>query len=93
VQNSSALSKYALQADSTMIDLAGTVNRTVDEVAGTRPQWCMVAEMKHFIGLTYEVADDVLGIVRRKCRNGASGSSSGVTASAKRDEAREPSAG
>jgi RNA polymerase sigma factor (TIGR02999 family) len=55
----------ALPADSAKLDLAITVDRLLDELAGTRPDWCMVVEMKHFLGLTDEEAADVLGMKLR----------------------------
>lgn len=57
--------KYALHADSAKLDLAITIDRLLDELAGTNPEWCMVVETKYFLGLTDEEAADALNIKLR----------------------------
>jgi RNA polymerase sigma factor (TIGR02999 family) len=47
------------------LDLAMDVDRLLDELAATRPDWCMVVEVKCFLGLTDEEAADALGIPPR----------------------------
>ncbi len=54
-----------LQADSAKIDLAITVDRLLDQLAETQPDWCRVVEVKYFLGLTDEEAADALGIKLR----------------------------
>jgi RNA polymerase sigma factor (TIGR02999 family) len=57
--------KYALQADSSRLNLEITVNRLLDELAATKPDWCMVVEVKYYLGLTDEEAADALGMKLR----------------------------
>jgi RNA polymerase sigma factor (TIGR02999 family) len=57
--------REALPAGSGKLDLAITIERLLDEMAGTRPDWCMVVEMKYFLGLTDEEAADALGMPQR----------------------------
>jgi RNA polymerase sigma factor (TIGR02999 family) len=54
-----------LPADSAKVDLAVTVGRLLDELAGTNPEWCNVVELKYFLGLTDEEAAEVLGVKLR----------------------------
>jgi RNA polymerase sigma factor (TIGR02999 family) len=54
-----------LSADSGKIDLAITVDRLLDELAGTQPEWSMLVEMKFFLGLTDEEAAEAMGIKLR----------------------------
>jgi RNA polymerase sigma factor (TIGR02999 family) len=49
-------------ADSAKLDLAVTVDRLLDELAATQPEWCMLVEVKYFLGLTDEEAADALGM-------------------------------
>lgn len=49
-------------AQSPKVDLAITVDRLLDELAKTKPEWCDLVEMKFFLGLTDEEAADVLGM-------------------------------
>jgi RNA polymerase sigma factor (TIGR02999 family) len=44
------------------LDLAMDVNRLLDQLAATHPDWCMVVEVKCFLGLTDEEAAEVLGM-------------------------------
>jgi len=57
--------KSAMHAEGAKLDLAISIDRLLDEMAGTRPNWCMVVEMKYFLGLTDEEAADALGIPQR----------------------------
>ena len=52
-------------ADSAKLDLAIAVDRLLDEMAATRPDWCMLVEVKYFLGLTDEEAADALGMKLR----------------------------
>src|SRR5260221_402626 len=54
-----------LPADSPKVDLAITVDRLLDQLAKTRPEWCDLVEVKYFLGLTDEEAADVLGVKLR----------------------------
>jgi RNA polymerase sigma factor (TIGR02999 family) len=47
------------------LDLAIEVDRLLDELAGTRPDWCMVVEVKCFLGLTDQEAAEALGFPLR----------------------------
>ena len=53
------------RADSVKIDLAMTVDRLLNELAETNPDWCMLVEVKYFLGLTDEEAAEALGIKLR----------------------------
>jgi RNA polymerase sigma factor (TIGR02999 family) len=57
--------KNSLPADSAKIDLAITVDRLLDRLAETKPEWCRIVEVKYFLGLTDEEAADVLGMKLR----------------------------
>ena len=57
--------KDILPADSAKLDLAVTVDRLLDELAQTKPEWCMLVEVKFFLGLTDEEAAETLGIKLR----------------------------
>ncbi|HVO99774.1 MAG TPA: ECF-type sigma factor [Bryobacteraceae bacterium] len=54
-----------LPADSAKIDLAITVDRLLDQLSETKPEWCSLVELKYFLGLTDEEAADVLGVKLR----------------------------
>jgi RNA polymerase sigma factor (TIGR02999 family) len=54
-----------LPVDSGKIDLAIEVDRLLDELAETKPDWSMLVEMKFFLGLTDEEAADALGVKLR----------------------------
>lgn len=47
------------------LNLAMDVDRFLDELAATRPDWCMVVEMKCFLGLTDPEVADALGMPLR----------------------------
>jgi RNA polymerase sigma factor (TIGR02999 family) len=54
-----------LPADSGKIDLAITVDRLLDELTETKPEWSMLVEMKFFLGLTDEEAAEAMGVKLR----------------------------
>jgi RNA polymerase sigma factor (TIGR02999 family) len=54
-----------LPADSGKIDLALAVDRLLDELAQTKPDWSMLVEMKFFLGLTDEEAAEAMGVKLR----------------------------
>ncbi len=54
-----------LAADSAKVDVALTVDRLLDELAETKPEWCMLVEAKYFLGLTDEEAAEALGMKPR----------------------------
>lgn len=54
-----------LLADTAHWDQEIMVAHLMDELAGTRPDWCMVVEAKHYLGLTDEEGADALGMTRR----------------------------
>ena len=54
-----------LPADSGKIDMAIAVDRLLDELAETKPDWSMLVEMKFFLGLTDEEAAEALGVKLR----------------------------
>jgi RNA polymerase sigma-70 factor, ECF subfamily len=54
-----------LRADNAKLDLAITIDRLLDNLAGTKPDWCMVVEVKYFLGLTDEEAAEALGMKLR----------------------------
>ena len=49
-----------LPADSAKLDLAITVDRLLDQLSQTKPEWCDLVEVKYFLGLTDEEAADAL---------------------------------
>jgi RNA polymerase sigma factor (TIGR02999 family) len=57
--------KDFLPADTAEVDLAITVDRLLDQLAETKPEWCRLVEVKYFLGLTDEEAADALGIKLR----------------------------
>ena len=57
--------KEILPADSGKLDLALSVDRLLDQLEKTKPDWCMLVEMKFFLGLTDEEAAETLGIKLR----------------------------
>src|SRR2546422_7794398 len=44
------------------VDLAITVDRLLDQLAETKPEWCRLVEVKFFLGLTDEEAGNALGL-------------------------------
>lgn len=57
--------KDFLPGDSAEVELAITVDRLLDQLAETNPEWCRLVEVKYFLGLTDEEAADALGIKLR----------------------------
>jgi RNA polymerase sigma factor (TIGR02999 family) len=57
--------KDFLPADSAKVDLAITVDRLLEQLAETKPEWCRLVEVKYFLGLTDEEAADALGMKLR----------------------------
>ena len=56
---------HLLAASSAKVDLAITVDRLLDELAETKPEWCTLVEVKYFLGLTDEEAAETLGLKLR----------------------------
>ena len=54
-----------IKADSAKLDLAVTIDRLLDQLAETKPDWCMLVEVKYFLGLTDEEAAETLGLKLR----------------------------
>jgi RNA polymerase sigma factor (TIGR02999 family) len=54
-----------LPARRAKLDLAITVDRLLDQLAETEPEWCRLVEVKYFLGLTDEEAADALGMKLR----------------------------
>ena len=54
-----------LPANSAKVELAITVDRLLDQLAETKPEWCTLVEVKYFLGLTDEEAAEALGIKLR----------------------------
>lgn len=54
-----------LPSNSSKIDLAITVDRLLNRLAATKPEWCTLVELKYFLGLTDEEAADALGMKLR----------------------------
>jgi RNA polymerase sigma factor (TIGR02999 family) len=54
-----------LPADSEKVDLAISVDRLLDELSETKPDWSMLVEMKFFLGLTDEEAAEAMGVKLR----------------------------
>jgi RNA polymerase sigma factor (TIGR02999 family) len=54
-----------LPAGGPKLDMALTVDRLLNELAETKPDWCMIVELKYFLGLTDEEAAEAMGIKLR----------------------------
>ena len=54
-----------LPASSPRVDVALTVDRLLNGLGEVNPDWCMVVEMKYFLGLTDEEAAEAMGIKLR----------------------------
>lgn len=54
-----------IPADSAKLDTAVGVDRLLDQLAELKPEWCMVVELKYFLGLTDEEAADAMGLKLR----------------------------
>jgi RNA polymerase sigma factor (TIGR02999 family) len=57
--------RESLPSESGKIELALTVDRLLDKLAETEPEWCQIVEVKYFLGLTDEEAADALGMKLR----------------------------
>jgi DNA-directed RNA polymerase specialized sigma24 family protein len=44
------------------IEVAIAVDRLLDEMEATHPEWCSIVELKYFMGLTNEETAEALGI-------------------------------
>ena len=55
----------AVRAGSAQVDGAITVDRLLDQLAQIKPDWCMLVEVKYFLGLTDEEAAETLGLKLR----------------------------
>ena len=51
-----------LPASSAKLELAVTIDRLLEELAKTKPEWCTLVEVKYFLGLTDEEAAETLGL-------------------------------
>jgi len=51
-----------LPASSVKLDLAVTIDRLLEQLAETKPDWCTLVEVKYFLGLTDEEAAEMLGL-------------------------------
>ena len=54
-----------LPAGSPRVDLAITIDRLLDQLAVAQPEWCMLVEVKFFLGLTDEEAAETMGLKLR----------------------------
>ncbi len=54
-----------LPANNEKADLAIAVDRLLDELSETQPEWSMLVEMKFFLGLTDEEAAEAMGVKLR----------------------------
>jgi len=54
-----------LPSESAKLDVAITVDRLLDDLSASKPDWCSLVEMKYFLGLTDEEAAEVLGMKLR----------------------------
>jgi RNA polymerase sigma factor (TIGR02999 family) len=54
-----------LPAASAKLELAITVDRLLDRLARTKPEWCRLVEVKYFLGLSDEEAAETLGMKTR----------------------------
>jgi RNA polymerase sigma factor (TIGR02999 family) len=57
--------EHLVSASSPKVDLAITVDRLLDDLAKTKPEWCTLVEVKYFLGLTDEEAAETLGLKLR----------------------------
>jgi RNA polymerase sigma factor (TIGR02999 family) len=51
-----------LPASSAKLDMAVTIDRLLEQLAETKPEWCTLVEVKYFLGLTDEEAAEMLGL-------------------------------
>jgi RNA polymerase sigma factor (TIGR02999 family) len=52
------------------LDLAVTIDRLLEQMEATQPEWCQIVEIKYFLGLTDEEAAEALGIKLRTLQRG-----------------------
>jgi RNA polymerase sigma factor (TIGR02999 family) len=52
-------------AASSKIELAVMIDRILDELAESKPEWCALVELKYFLGLTNDEAAEVLNLTDR----------------------------
>ena len=52
-------------AKSLKVDLAVAVDRLLDQIAETHPDWCTLVELKFFLGLTDDEAAEMMGLKLR----------------------------
>jgi RNA polymerase sigma factor (TIGR02999 family) len=53
---------HLLPADTSRVNLAITIDRLLDLLGKENPEWCMVVEMKFFLGLTDEEAAEAMNL-------------------------------
>jgi RNA polymerase sigma factor (TIGR02999 family) len=54
--------EHGLPAVNVKLDTALSIDRLLDQLAKTKPEWCTVVEVKYFLGLTDEEAAEALGL-------------------------------
>ena len=54
-----------IAAETAKLDVALIVDKLLDEMATTHPEWCMLIELKYFLGVTDEEAAEILGLKLR----------------------------
>ena len=54
-----------LPADNAKIDLALNVDKLLNQLADTEPEWCQLVELKYFLGLSDEESAEAMGIKLR----------------------------
>jgi len=54
-----------LPANRAQLELAITIERLLDQLSETKPEWCLLVEVKYFLGLTDEEAAEALSIKLR----------------------------
>jgi len=54
-----------IPANREKLDLAITVDRLLDELSESNPEWSMLVEMKFFLGLTDDEAAEAMGVKLR----------------------------
>jgi DNA-directed RNA polymerase specialized sigma24 family protein len=47
------------------IELAIAIDRLLDEMEATHPEWCSIVELRYFMGLTSEETAEALGLPLR----------------------------
>lgn len=85
--------KEFLPADSAKLDLAIAIDKLLEELAATKPEWCELVELKYFLGLTDEEAADTLGLKLRTMQRMWSDARQWLYEQTKARRAEEQSAG